>query len=459
MSAVQVNTPKIPRKLKFREVFQRWDWLLIVAIAPAMLFPEPRLAWTLLAIPMVMIVQGFVWRDPNTGAGLLPVTPLNPAILLLEFMVGVSIFVTPDLAGSLGKIAGLLFGLAVYFCAARHTRTQQGWRGSLILMIMSSIGIGLLGLVGTNWYSAKFGGLQNLTSSLTARIGGLPGAETGIHPNELAGVLLWMIPVILLAGLALVSEPSWFTGKPESGKFQFTQFSGWTILLITASLLSLALLVLTQSRGSYLAIGITSLVLFILILRGAARWWAIGLVAVDALAGAFLIWQFGLQTIMSQLVNSLSMSDPLSLVNSMVGRVEIWSRAVWAIRDVPLTGLGMNVFRGGVSVLYPTFHIASGYDIAHAHNELLQAALDLGLPGLAGFMALYMGASAMLVPSIRSKGVWRYLALGLLGGLLAHFIFGITDAVALGAKPGFLFWWLLGMVFGLYDQNRMVKVE
>ncbi len=139
--------------------------------------------------------------------------------------------------------------------------------------------------------------------------------------------------------------------------------------------------------------------------------------------------------------------------------MEIWSRAVWAIQDVPLTGLGMNVFRSAVNLLYPTFLVTAGVDMGHAHNELLQAALDLGLPGLVGFLALYVGAVGMLVPSMRAGGVQRLLALGLLGGLLAHFLFGLIDAVSLGAKPGFLFWWLLGMVFGLYDQSRGVRVK
>jgi len=64
----------------------------------------------------------------------------------------------------------------------------------------------------------------------------------------------------------------------------------------------------------------------------------------------------------------------------------------------------------------------------------------------------------MLLPAIRAHGAWRLLALGLFGGLLAHFLFGLTDAVALGAKPGFLFWWLLGMVCGLYEQTRTRKL-
>jgi hypothetical protein len=38
----------------------------------------------------------------------------------------------------------------------------------------------------------------------------------------------------------------------------------------------------------------------------------------------------------------------------------------------------------------------------------------------------------------------------LLGGFLAHFLYGLTDAVALGAKPGILFWMLLGLSTGLF---------
>lgn len=43
----------------------------------------------------------------------------------------------------------------------------------------------------------------------------------------------------------------------------------------------------------------------------------------------------------------------------------------------------------------------------------------------------------------------RALATGLGGGLLAHMVFGLTDAVTLGAKPGVLFWMLLGLVVAL----------
>ena len=47
-------------------------------------------------------------------------------------------------------------------------------------------------------------------------------------------------------------------------------------------------------------------------------------------------------------------------------------------------------------------------------------------------------------------------ALGLGGGLLGYFVYGLTDAVALGAKPGFLWWWLLALATGLY---KLVEKE
>jgi hypothetical protein len=50
--------------------------------------------------------------------------------------------------------------------------------------------------------------------------------------------------------------------------------------------------------------------------------------------------------------------------------------------------------------------------------------------------------------------VTRSLALGLGGGLLAHLLYGLTDAVALGAKPGVLFWMLLGLIAGLHRQAQ-----
>jgi len=158
-------------------------------------------------------------------------------------------------------------------------------------------------------------------------------------------------------------------------------------------------------------------------------------------------------------------SDPALSLVTLESRLEIWSRAIYGIQDFPFTGMGMNTFRKVLPVLYPLFTISSEFDIVHAHNEFLQAALDLGIPGLVAFIALYIVAFWMLADVWRVTChsqlitdhwslVTRSLTLGLGGGLLAHLLYGLTDAVALGAKPGVLFWMLLGLIAGLYSQVR-----
>ena len=56
----------------------------------------------------------------------------------------------------------------------------------------------------------------------------------------------------------------------------------------------------------------------------------------------------------------------------------------------------------------------------------------------------------MLARLLREGGAVWLLALGLGSGLLAHFLFGLTDATALGGRPGVIFWLLLGLIASLY---------
>lgn len=307
MSAIHSQSTIKPKTNKLREEVQRWDWLLTVAIAPAMLFPDVRWVWGLIAFPLVLLIQGLAWKE------ILPVTPLNPAILLLAIMIGVSTFVTPDLAGSLGKIVGLLFGMAVYFCASRHVRTQQGLKGSLVIFILAGTGIAILGLVGTNWV-AKNTWLNALTANLPVRLTGLPGAEAGIHPNELAGALLWVIPVIAITGLVFLSERDWFTHRAGNNQINRLKLFSWLTFLLVTLLIGIGVLILSQARGGYLAIGITSLVLIIMILKWPKRQWAIGLLAVIGFGGIILIKQIGWRTIQSELIGtSLGYESALSI--------------------------------------------------------------------------------------------------------------------------------------------------
>ena len=135
------------------------------------------------------------------------------------------------------------------------------------------------------------------------------------------------------------------------------------------------------------------------------------------------------------------------------GRLEIWSRALYGLADFPLTGMGMNGFRQVVHILYPLFSISPTFDLGHAHNHLLQAGLDLGFLGLVAYLVLWINSCALLwiswIKSDRQSD--RVFIVGLIGSLTAGWVFGIFDAIALGAKPSFLWWLIIGLLMATFD--------
>jgi hypothetical protein len=114
--------------------------------------------------------------------------------------------------------------------------------------------------------------------------------------------------------------------------------------------------------------------------------------------------------------------------------------------------MGMNAFRKVVHTRYRLFKISPDFDIASAHNNILQAALDLGIPGMIVYVGIWSAAAWMLAGIFRhSKNqLHRRIAIGLGAGFLAQFVFGMSDAIPLGAKVG-IFWWVaLGISAALF---------
>jgi putative inorganic carbon (HCO3(-)) transporter len=238
-----------------------------------------------------------------------------------------------------------------------------------------------------------------------------------------------------------------------------------------------AVLILTQSRGAY--IGFLFSVLFMIVAafpRKRRLVYVTGLVLILALAGVLVSAHWGeVQGWFSD--GSSSIENSAFSEVSLKQRVVIWSNAIKGIQDFSFTGMGLNNFRKLNHLLYPNSALRPELDLAHAHNEFLQVGVELGIPGMIAFISLYIGALWMLIKTWKStfllkqsselkkpeysrkQGIGilangpltRSIVLGLGGGLLSHFFYGLVDAVALGAKPGFLFWVLLGLITGLFS--------
>jgi putative inorganic carbon (HCO3(-)) transporter len=432
---------------RIRSILRRWGWLLVVCAAPFFLLPDPRRIWALLALPVILLLQAWAWGK------ILPVTPFNLPLLLMAGALGVSLWATPDLAFSLTKISGVLLGILVFFTVARYAQARSGWLLALGGFFLGGVAIAFIGLLGAHWFTEKITLLNQVVERLPQAIQGLPGAETGIQPNELAGVLIWVLPMAGLAWVAFLKDSPWFAGSPASRR-RALRSVGWAIFLTGVDLFIALVWILAQSRGSYLGIGMAGLGVGFMLLPRRMRVPAMAVMLLIGIAGLWILNRVGWEAVTASISEALPVGDSAFSLNNLLGRVEVWSHGVWALRDAPLTGLGMNSFREVVHLIYPMLTVSSSFNLGHAHNEFLQVGLDLGLPGLVAFLALYFAAFAMLYHTIRAGGTQRLLALGLGGGLLAHAIYGLTDAVALGAKPGFLFWWLLALIYGLYQQAR-----
>ena len=426
----------------------RWHWVLLALAAPFLLFPSPSRSPVLFVVPGLWIVAWLAGREP------LPRTPLNAALLLLFCMVLVSLWATYDIAVSLSAISGSVLGLGVYYAFVRLGQQSRGWWMGLTFFLIAVVGLAVVGLFGISW-TAKIGFLTPITLRIPPLLIGLPGVDEGLNPNEVAGGLLWGIGLWWCLALALIR--SWNVARGRSWK------SILPAVTLTASIFVTGVFILTQSRAGYIGLALTLFALILIALPPRWRWYSLAIVALLAIILGILLaphWE----AVRIWVTGSDLASDPALSLNTLEGRLEVWSRAIYGIQDFPFTGMGMNTFRKVMPALYPLFTISPEVDIGHAHNEFLQAALDLGIPGLIAFIALYLGAFWMLFQIWRDRssqilsatGAFshRWLALGLGSGLFAHLLYSLTDAIQLGSKYGPLFWMLLGLIAGLYEQTR-----
>jgi putative inorganic carbon (HCO3(-)) transporter len=413
-----------------------WLELLALAVAaPLLLFPSLRPAWTagaLIGLTGIYLLRLLVRREPW------PVTPFNGALLLFALTIPVAVWASalPEL--TLPKLTGLILGLAAFRAVAFSAHDRRTLLLAVAAFALVGLGIWAVGFLGAGW-STKFAWFAPVVRRLPRALTALPGtADSGINANQLAGAVVLYLPVALALAVGW-----WRERRP-------------VLALLAVLLTGIAggTLALTQSRSGWMgsAAGIAGL--------AALAGWATGRRRVQLLAVAaplaLIVAAAALIATQPEIAaRFINTSGQTAGEISLSGRPEIWSRALYAIQDFSFTGTGLGTFRRVVNLLYPLFTISPDTDIAHAHNIFLQVALDLGLPGLVAYLAgLWIALSIAWDAAKRSSGMLRGLALGLLAGLVALHIYGLTDAIALGAKPGLAFWLALGLIAALPHITR-----
>jgi putative inorganic carbon (HCO3(-)) transporter len=264
-------------------------------------------------------------------------------------------------------------------------------------------------------------------------------AGGGFNVNEIAGALAWVCP--LLFGMAFYF---WRKVRKVAFVITFCLFGGAFLALF-----------LGQSRFALAGVLVALVgMVGLLIPERRARWAAwVGLLVITVLEIMIVRNVFtppGMQTLAERDEDSMST------------RFDIWTSAIQIIGDYPLTGVGLNMFRDGrVRSLYPVPTFKQSV-LPHTHQEWLQIGTDVGLPGLAVYLIIQGVVAWMLYRGYRQGDTAsKALFVGVAGGLFAHAVFGLGDAIPIWDRFAFIFWWLIALGTAQYflTQQNVAKTD
>ena len=352
----------------------------------------------------------------------------NLPIALLALVLPASLLVSPaPWTITLPHVATLAWSIALYFAVINWPsplgsghKLRTRFNGPTRLYLLMGLLVSLAGLLGMRSVDKLF--QVPLPGLLAAGLGYQPNLAT----NEIAGVLTLFIPFALALAY---------------GCFASRRHRQLGILLPVLAIMVLAL-VLTQSRTGWAA---TFLGMIAVGIAAGVIGWKAGLIGLFAVSVAiFLLAQTPIFDwfVYAGASNWESVAGP---------RLDIWAQALAGIRDHPLWGMGFGAFGALAGRLYPLAPVGTATVLEDAHNFYLQTALDFGLAGLVLFLVAVVIVARTAVRLVRSRpsrslsGLW---AAGLLGALVAHALYSLTDAVALGTLAGVPLWFLFGMVIG-----------
>ena len=406
--------------------------VLTLAVAPVLLFPLK------FQFPLVAATVPLLWlvRWPISGR-LLPSTPLNLPLAILGLSVLASVFSTPDLYSSLNKIAGTILGFFLFFALVEFLKNERRIRMAVLVFAGTGGLFALLSLTITRW-KPFYHPIGSLAQAMFPVRFSIPGFQDGFNPNPIGGSLSLFFPVLIVVSIISL----WNSGLGVRGprKFYALCFGG------SAFVVALVLL-LSQSRSTW--IGVFASVLFLSVtvklLPRFQRAWSV------TLGILFFLTVFGGMAFVCAVGSETLPDDPG--IRSEFSRREMWVRAIWGIQDFPVTGLGLDIFRRVAGKLFPFYELVPGTDIASAHNQLLQAATDLGIPVMIVYGAMWFAIFRMLYLLVGKSRLplFREFALGIGAGLIGYFTFQISDAVPLGAKLGVFWWFAIALITSMYS--------
>jgi O-antigen ligase len=442
--------------------------------SPLALFPG-NFPDSVLFAGLILLVVPFGVRKVIFGHFTVPTSANLPMGFLLIIVLPTAVAVTPVWVMTWPALLRLLWSIAIFYTVLNwrwsaqtvSTGPERMLEGNLPthLQILTTgflgvgvifTAVGLLTLQPTNQIP-ELGAVTRLFARFVQGNLGLAFRES-FNTNRLAGALLLYAPL----AWGLLFAP--LHGLPGYGCRGIAQTVKGKLILLLLSLLFTVALLLTQSRGGWLAFSLAFGLLLLLV----GRKGQVALAILIATCTALVAYVGPLQLV-QRITTTVGLQSPapgfveyLLLDRNLSGRYVIWRRAWHGIMDAPLTGVGLNAFGQVAQEPYPLQGFTPDQDIGYAHNMFLQLGLDFGIPGLSAYALLLVMVVAALIKlytRVPASSVARFWSAGLLASVTAHMLWGITDAIPLGTRTAVGIWYLWGLAIAAGIQHKVERYE
>lgn len=357
---------------------------------------------TLLEVAILLTIASFIAESWLNRRPLLARTPLVVPIILFLVAGAISVAVSSDHRAALGLYRAYFLEPAAFFYVLIAV-VNTPFRASLIL---AGFGAAL------TWLA-----IPNIVVTLkaaqdhTLNVAGTPPVTIYTVSNAVA---LFEVPVIVVAAALMLYGTTWFERA----------ISAFIVGLGTVSVL------LTFSRGGYLALFVVALILAM-----THRFRILLLVAV-ALA---ILLALRLPGVARRVAQEVNLTDPR---NSLFPRLQLWAATMRLLAHHPIFGSGLAAFAKAINPY------RNGYaeQQIYPHNILLNFWTETGILGVVAFGWLTVQTSvSTLAGWIRGSRTWRPYQLGVFLFLVAIVVHGLVDVPFFKNDLSLQFWAFLGL--------------
>lgn len=376
------------------------------SVFAGMIFAKTMLFWGLVTL-LVVLYCILICLDQNYAPKLSTIGWLFMGLILMLLLSTItSIQPYTSFWGTVDRTDGLmswLYYFAFFVVVAGTVRTKQDWQ---LVVNLSTLGILLVAISALYLFGVNI--IHLSTNNPISRVEGTLG-----NPVFLGGYLAIVLPLLLAYVLSIKKT------------------STIKLILKLALILGYVTLLLTFSRGAWIAGIIASVTVLVFYLKQRQKpifRLSKRIITVLGIVGIFLLLG-GLS--FNQQFSSLWQTK-IANSQSLAYRLHIWGVGLKSFQEKPLLGWGLENFKIAFDQNFKqpkeTRSLPFGETHAdRAHNEYIDMAVTGGFVTIIVYLLLMLGAITIGIKKLPTLKDQSYLlTIGFIGSLLAYLVFAMT---------------------------------